>query len=88
MALRKILKRCSSFGKNEDGRPQDVPKGHFVVYVGSDRTRYIVPITWLAYPEFKTLLQQAEEEYGFKHEMGITIPCDEAFFLSLVSTFG
>ncbi|KAJ7944176.1 Auxin-induced protein [Quillaja saponaria] len=88
-ALKQILKKCSSFGKkqgyNEEGLPDDVPKGHFAVYVGENRIRYIIPISWLAHPEFQNLLQRAEEEFGFNHEMGITIPCEEVVFQSLVS---
>lgn len=81
-ALKQILKRCSSFGKKNTS---DVPKGHFAVYVGENRSRYIVPISSLAHPQFQTLLQIAEEEFGFDHEMGITIPCEEEVFLSLTS---
>ncbi|KAE8647605.1 hypothetical protein Csa_003512 [Cucumis sativus] len=89
-SFRHILKRCSSFGKrtngcNEDGLPEDVPKGHFAVYVGENRSRYIVPISWLAHPQFQSLLQRAEEEFGFNHDMGITIPCEEVVFRSLTS---
>ncbi|WKA10273.1 hypothetical protein VitviT2T_027852 [Vitis vinifera] len=77
--LKQILKRCSSLGKkqgyDQEGLPLDVPKGHFAVYVGENRTRYIVPISFLTRPEFQSLLQQAEEEFGFDHEMGLTIPC-------------
>ncbi|CAK7334311.1 unnamed protein product [Dovyalis caffra] len=86
-ALKQIVKRCSSFGKkngyDQDGLPDDVPKGHFVVYVGEYRSRYIIPISWLDRPEFQRLLQRAEEEFGFKHGMGLTIPCDEVVFRSL-----
>ncbi|XP_027361930.1 auxin-responsive protein SAUR50-like [Abrus precatorius] len=89
VVLKQILKRCSSFGKkqnyNEEGLPVDVPKGHFVVYVGENRTRYIIPIAWLAHPQFQSLLQRAEEEFGFNHDMGLTIPCDEVVFESLTS---
>lgn len=89
--LKQILKRCSSFGKkngyNEQGLiPDDVPKGHFAVYVGQNRSRYIVPISWLAHPEFQSLLQRAEEEFGFDHDMGITIPCEEVVFRNLTAT--
>ncbi|KAK7312284.1 hypothetical protein VNO77_36041 [Canavalia gladiata] len=88
--LKQILKRCSSLGKkhgyDDDGLPLDVPKGHFAVYVGENRTRYIVPISFLANPEFQSLLRQAEEEFGFDHEMGLTIPCEEVVFRSLTST--
>ncbi|XP_074331090.1 protein SMALL AUXIN UP-REGULATED RNA 12-like [Apium graveolens] len=88
--LKQILKRCSSLGKKhgcEDvcGLPVDVPKGHFAVYVGENRSRYIVPISFLTHPEFQCLLQQAEEEFGFVHDMGLTIPCEEVVFQSLTS---
>ncbi|KAL1823323.1 protein SMALL AUXIN UP-REGULATED RNA 51-like [Apium graveolens] len=87
--IKQILKRCSSLGKrqsyDEQGLPLDVPKGHFVVYVGENRTRYIVPISFLNYPEFQNLLHQAAEEFGFDHDMGLTIPCDQDVFESLTS---
>ncbi|XP_027354820.1 auxin-responsive protein SAUR50-like [Abrus precatorius] len=90
--LKQILKRCSSLGKkqqhgyDDDGLPVDVPKGHFAVYVGENRSRYIVPISFLTHPEFQSLLRQAEEEFGFDHDMGLTIPCEEVVFRSLTST--
>ncbi|KAE8008634.1 hypothetical protein FH972_005126 [Carpinus fangiana] len=87
--LKQILKRCSSLGKkhdyDEDGLPLDVPKGHFAVYVGEKRSRHIVPISFLTHPEFQCLLRQAEEEFGFDHDMGLTIPCEEVVFRSLTS---
>ncbi|KAJ4702093.1 Auxin-induced protein [Melia azedarach] len=87
--IKQILKRCSSLGKKQNyddqGLPVDVPKGHFVVYVGENRSRYIVPISFLTRPEFQNLLQQAEEEFGFDHDMGLTIPCEEDVFQSLTS---
>ncbi|GAB4852506.1 Protein SMALL AUXIN UP-REGULATED RNA 51 [Ancistrocladus abbreviatus] len=88
--LKQILMRyCSSLGKrhayDEHGLPDDVPKGHFAVYVGENRARYIVPISFLSRPEFQILLQQAEEEFGFDHDMGITIPCEEVVFETLTS---
>ncbi|KAK7283405.1 hypothetical protein RIF29_12900 [Crotalaria pallida] len=90
--IKQILKRCSSLGKKQQGYDDqsglrlDVPKGHFVVYVGENRSRYIVPISFLSRPEFQTLLHQAEEEFGFDHDMGLTIPCEEDVFESLTST--
>ncbi|TYJ49188.1 hypothetical protein E1A91_A01G116500v1 [Gossypium mustelinum] len=88
--IKQILKRCSSLGKkqsyaDEQGLPLDVLKGHFVVYVGENRSRYIVPISFLTRPEFQSLLHQAEEEFGFDHDMGLTIPCEEVVFQSLTS---
>ncbi|XP_030523955.1 auxin-responsive protein SAUR50-like [Rhodamnia argentea] len=93
-AIKQILKKCSGLGKRSSngynnnggpGPPEDVPKGHFAVYVGENRSRYIVPISWLAHPKFQSLLRRAEEEYGFGHDMGITIPCEEVVFQSLAS---
>ncbi|XP_051146821.1 protein SMALL AUXIN UP-REGULATED RNA 12-like [Andrographis paniculata] len=91
-ALKQILKRCSSLGRKhgyddaeENGLPEDVPKGHFAVYVGENRSRYIVPISFLTHPEFQSLLNRAEEEFGFDHEMGLTLPCEEVVFRSLTS---
>ncbi|RZR82288.1 hypothetical protein BHM03_00008659 [Ensete ventricosum] len=81
--IKQILKRCSSLGRKQ--QPVDVPKGHFAVYVGESRSRFIVPISYLTHPEFQSLLRQAEEEFGFDHDMGLTIPCEEVVFRSLTS---
>nr|GMC78299.1 auxin-responsive protein SAUR50-like [Ipomoea batatas] len=84
--LKQIIRRCSSQFKHDgDGLPVDVPKGHFAVYVGENRSRYIVPISFLDHPQFQCLLRRAEEEFGFHHQMGITIPCDEMAFRSLTA---
>ncbi|XP_010539047.2 PREDICTED: auxin-induced protein X15-like, partial [Tarenaya hassleriana] len=93
--IKKMIKRCSSIGKKQNcteiepvGPPFDVPKGHFVVYVGLNRVRYVVPVSFLARPEFQNLLRQAEEEFGFGHDMGLLIPCEEEEFQNLLnSTF-
>ncbi|OIT34251.1 auxin-induced protein x10a, partial [Nicotiana attenuata] len=85
---RMVHRKCYSFGKNiENGLPHDVPKGHFVVYMGENRSRYIISISWLTHPRFQSLLQRAEEEFGFSHDSRITIPCDEDDFYSLISMF-
>ncbi|XP_072973826.1 protein SMALL AUXIN UP-REGULATED RNA 51-like [Typha angustifolia] len=91
--LKHVLKRCSSLGRKqqgledyEGGRRSDVPKGHFAVYVGRNRSRFVVPISYLAHPEFQLLLHSAEEEFGFDYDMGLTIPCEEVAFRSLISS--
>ncbi|XP_071707358.1 auxin-responsive protein SAUR50-like [Rutidosis leptorrhynchoides] len=77
-------KKYSNFRHNNN-YPTDVPKGHFVVYIGETRSRYVVPISWLHHSGFQSLLRRAEEEFGFNHDMGLTIPCLEQDFLSLLS---
>ncbi|CAM8942254.1 unnamed protein product [Rhodiola kirilowii] len=98
--FKQLMRKCSRLAKHHNshgdgiddgnkghaaGLPLDVPKGHFVVYVGPNRVRYVVPISFLTRPEFQMLLHRAEEEFGFDHEMGLTLPCDEDVFQSLTS---
>ncbi|PRQ18860.1 putative small auxin-up RNA [Rosa chinensis] len=68
----------------------DIPKGHFVVYVGVlDRARR--NDLWFQYHIctnllVQNLLSQAEEEFGYHHPMGgITIPCSQDTFLDVTS---
>ncbi|CAN6463603.1 unnamed protein product [Victoria cruziana] len=63
----------------------DVPKGHFVVYVGDSRKRFVIPTSYLKNPTFQGLLRKAEEEFGFKHQNGLTIPCNEEYFRSFTA---
>uniref|UniRef100_A0A0C9RY09 TSA: Wollemia nobilis Ref_Wollemi_Transcript_4547_918 transcribed RNA sequence n=1 Tax=Wollemia nobilis TaxID=56998 RepID=A0A0C9RY09_9CONI len=61
--------------------PPDVPEGYLAVYVGSEeRRRFIIPTSYLSLPVFRTLLDKAEEEFGFDHKGGLTIPCEIAVF--------
>lgn len=91
IVIKQILKKFSSLGRkhntynSEAGLPVDVPKGHFAVYVGENRTRHVVPISFLSHPEFQGLLYRAEEEFGFDHDRGLTIPCEDKVFESLTS---
>ncbi|KAI3812163.1 hypothetical protein L1987_16869 [Smallanthus sonchifolius] len=64
----------------------DVPKGHFCVYVGENSMkRFIVPLSYLKHPLFQTLLNLAEEEFGYTHPMGgLTFPCKEETFVELI----
>ncbi|CAL5022189.1 unnamed protein product [Urochloa decumbens] len=82
-SLKQILRRCSSLGR----RQQDVvPRGHFPVYVGESRCRFVVPIACLEHPQFLMFLRMAEEEFGFDHHAAITLPCDEAVFEALLAS--
>lgn len=100
--LKQILKRCSSLGRRqqqqqqqtggeehweeEEAAPSDVPRGHFAVYVGESRRRFVVPIAVLDRPEFRSLLRRAEEEFGFGGAGDLLVlPCEERAFRSLCS---
>ncbi|GAB4853817.1 hypothetical protein Ancab_018011 [Ancistrocladus abbreviatus] len=60
--------------------PSDVPPGHVAVNVGINGRRFIVRTSYLSHPVFQSLLVQAGEEYGFRTEGPLTIPCDESVF--------
>ncbi|KAI4374932.1 hypothetical protein MLD38_012867 [Melastoma candidum] len=83
------LRRCTSLARRQRHAAYDThcdfPKGRFVVYVGDERACHVVPINVLSRPEFLDLLRHAEEEFGFGHDMGLTIPCDEDAFRSLMA---
>ncbi|MBA0614264.1 hypothetical protein Godav_014581 [Gossypium davidsonii] len=51
----------------------NVSKGHFAVYVGDEEKnrRLVVPISYLKHPLFQALLNQAEQEFGFDHPLGV-----------------
>jgi SAUR family protein len=98
--LKQILRRCSSLGRRhqqqqngyeeeEEGLPSDVPRGHFAVYVGERRRRFVVPLALLDLPEFRSLLRRAEEEFGFAGAGAggiLVLPCEEVAFRSLTSS--
>ncbi|BAS96045.1 protein SMALL AUXIN UP-REGULATED RNA 16 [Oryza sativa Japonica Group] len=102
--LKQILKRCSSLGRRQQeqkqvseweeeeeasGLPSDVPRGHFAVYVGERRRRFVVPLALLDRPEFRSLLRRAEEEFGFAGAGAgglLVLPCEEVAFRSLTSS--
>uniref|UniRef100_A0A453SP78 Auxin-responsive protein n=3 Tax=Triticinae TaxID=1648030 RepID=A0A453SP78_AEGTS len=66
-------------GKNGGGGGA-VPKGSFAVYVGEEMRRFVIPTEYLGHWAFEELLREAEEEFGFRHEGALRIPCDvEAF---------
>lgn len=64
--------------------PPDVPEGYLAVYVGRERRRFIIPTDYLSRPVFRTLLDRAEEEFGFDHKGGLTIPCETEVFEHLL----
>ncbi|XP_076945862.1 protein SMALL AUXIN UP-REGULATED RNA 12-like [Bidens hawaiensis] len=58
--------------------------GSLAIYVGSERRRFIIPTRFLNLPVFVSLLNKAEEEFGFQTTGGLTIPCDVGFFKKLL----
>ncbi|CAJ1968584.1 unnamed protein product [Sphenostylis stenocarpa] len=57
--------------------PGDVSKGYFAVIAIKDGEikRFVVELDYLTHPEFLGLLDQAGEEYGFKQQGTLVVPC-------------
>ncbi|KAG6412070.1 hypothetical protein SASPL_124734 [Salvia splendens] len=70
------------------GVPQDVKKGHFVVYAveGGELRRFVLNLSYLAHPGFLKLLEQAETEFGFKQAGILAIPCRYSDLVSLLQS--
>ncbi|KAL6974658.1 hypothetical protein U1Q18_028839 [Sarracenia purpurea var. burkii] len=89
-AISKRLRSCNSYcDSDEDGfqspePPHGVPKGYLAVYVGPELRRFIIPTCYLSHPVFKVLLEKVEEEFGFDHSGGLTIPCEIETFKYLL----
>ncbi|MFS7991794.1 putative small auxin-up RNA [Helianthus anomalus] len=58
--------------------------GSLAVYVGPEHKRFVIPTRFLNLPVFVSLLNKAEEEFGFQTTGGLVIPCDVVFFKKLV----
>ncbi|KAL6508503.1 hypothetical protein OROHE_021636 [Orobanche hederae] len=56
------------------------PSGSIAVYVGPQRRRFVIPTRFLNLPVFVSLLDQAEEEFGFQPSGGLALPCETGFF--------
>ncbi|XP_065876063.1 protein SMALL AUXIN UP-REGULATED RNA 54-like [Euphorbia lathyris] len=82
----KSNKNCDSDEESCHGpAPADVPKGYLAVYVGPELRRFIIPTTYLSHSLFKVLLEKVEEEFGFDHNGGLTIPCEIEIFKFLLN---
>lgn len=69
--------RGIEFGRKAAQVPKDVKEGHFAVLAMDDgrSKRFVVSLRYLSHPQFRRLLEQAAEEYGFDHEGALAIPC-------------
>ncbi|XP_038874823.1 auxin-responsive protein SAUR50 [Benincasa hispida] len=69
--------RRRSFG----GKGRVAPEGCFTVYVGAERQRFVIRTECANHPLFRSLLEEAEEEYGYNCQAPLSLPCDvESFY--------
>lgn len=68
-----------------DSEDRIAPTGHFVVYVGKELKRFVIPLSYLKNSNFQLLLEKAAEEYGFSCRRNILLPCDETTFKTVIN---
>ncbi|KAG7025216.1 Auxin-responsive protein SAUR71, partial [Cucurbita argyrosperma subsp. argyrosperma] len=57
------------------------PEGCFTVYVGAERQRFVIRTEYANHPLFRSLLKEAEVEYGYNCQAPLSLPCDvESFY--------
>ena len=56
------------------------PKGHVALYVDDGHQRLVVPISYLNHPDFQVLLRRAQDEFGFRQQGGLVLPCSLSEF--------
>ncbi|XP_019188748.1 PREDICTED: auxin-induced protein 6B-like [Ipomoea nil] len=93
--LKQVVKRwrnksvkgvLSSPGSEESaaGRNRRIRSGSLAVYVGHERRRFVIPTRFLNLPAFISLLEKAEEEFGFQSAGGLVLPCEPGFFQGML----
>lgn len=80
--LATVTPSAGSGGKG--GGRSSVPRGSFAVYVGEEMRRFVIPTEYLGHWAFAELLREAEEEFGFRHEGALRIPCDVDSFQGIL----
>ncbi|KAK8657816.1 hypothetical protein V6N13_036037 [Hibiscus sabdariffa] len=65
--------------------PNGVKKGCFFVYVGPQRERFTIKMENINHPLFRTLLEDAEQEYGFSNEGPLLLPCEVDLFNQVIA---
>lgn len=85
LSLRKSspLHKSKSWPRGLSGRV--APEGCFSIYVGPERERFIIKTEFVNHPLFKTLLEQAESEYGYSSDGPLLLPCEVHDFLETVA---
>ncbi|KAH7654455.1 Small auxin-up RNA protein [Dioscorea alata] len=62
-----------------------LPKGYIPVLVGKEMERFMVHTKLFRHPCFIGLLEMAAQEFGYKHEGVLRIPCDVDCFRSVIA---
>ncbi|GAB4824634.1 hypothetical protein Ancab_007506 [Ancistrocladus abbreviatus] len=74
--------RLSSDGDNHETR-----KGYVPVMVGSEgvKEKFMVPIEFIKHPSIVAMLELSADEFGYKQEGVIQIPCEPECFREIIN---
>lgn len=75
---------CYDSDDEHSSLPADVPAGCLAVYVGKERSRFVIPTSYLSNSAFRALLAKSEEEFGFCCDGGLRIACTPDVFEHLL----
>ncbi|PWZ06685.1 Auxin-responsive protein SAUR71 [Zea mays] len=82
--MRELMRRLSFSDRAGDG---GVPRGCVPVLVcdgGGESERFVVRVEALRHPSFAALLEMAAQEFGYKQEGVLRVPCDVRHFKEVV----
>ncbi|KAL5053116.1 hypothetical protein RYX36_033798 [Vicia faba] len=77
----KLSDKCHKKQKENTKKP---PNGCVCVYVGAERQRFIIKIKIFNHPLFKTFLEDVENEYGYRNDGPLWLPCHVDLFCEAV----
>ncbi|KAL2560025.1 auxin-responsive protein SAUR40-like [Forsythia ovata] len=70
--------------ENRGRKCRVTPEGCFSIYVGPQKQRFVIKTEYVNHPLFKTLLEEAESEYGYSTEGPLMLPCDVDIFVKVL----
>jgi SAUR family protein len=86
--MRELMRRLSFSDRVSDGSG-GVPRGCVPVLVcgdgDGDGERFVVRVEALRHPSFAALLEMAAQEFGYKQEGILRVPCDVRHFKEVLA---
>ncbi|KAJ1260336.1 hypothetical protein BS78_10G224500 [Paspalum vaginatum] len=85
--MRELMRRLSFSDRVSDGGGGVVPRGCVPVLVcdGGEGERFVVRVEALRHPSFAALLDMAAQEFGYKQEGILRLPCDVRHFKDVLA---
>ncbi|CAA2995175.1 auxin-responsive protein SAUR40-like [Olea europaea var. sylvestris] len=79
-----LIGRAATSDENRGKKCKVAPEGCFSIYVGPQKQRFVIKTECVNHPLFKTLLEEAESEYGYSTDGPLMLPCDVHIFVKVL----